>query len=192
MKELSMDFVTGLPEVHYQGRDVDAILVVVDRFTKHTVFLPVSKTIDAVELAELFHREVELNFGAPEGIVSDRGSIFTGNFWSSLCFQSRIKTRLSTGFHPQTDGQTERMNQVLEHYLRCFCTDSATNWPRLLREAQFASNAANNSTTGMSPQMALMGYEPEFRIRVEDDTSQTGVPDAVARVKMLEAKRQKL
>lgn len=118
--ELTMDFITGLPEAIFQLETVDAILVVVDRFTKYCLFFPVSKTINAAELAELFHNKVELKFGPPDGIVSDRGSVFTSKFWSKLCFLSHVKLRLSTAFHPQTDGQTERINQTLKYYLRYF------------------------------------------------------------------------
>ena len=118
--ELSMDFITGLPPTIQSGTLVDAILVVVDRFTKWSLFFAVPSTITSAELAELFHTEVELRFGPPDGIVSDRGAIFTSKFWSKLCYHGHVRLRLSTAFHPQTDGQTERMNQTLEHYLRCF------------------------------------------------------------------------
>lgn len=186
-----MDFITGLPPIYFNGKDVDAILVIVDRFTKYMMFFPVSVEITAAELAELFHQEVELRFGAPRGVVSDRGSLFTSSFWSEVCFQSKIKRRLSTAFHPQTDGQTERINQVLEHYLRCFVGESLSTWPRLLRTAQFAANASVNASTGMSAHMALMGYNLEFHI-VEDDSSERGVPDAAARVQRLHTKRKEL
>lgn len=119
-KEVSMDFITGLPSVWHKGENVDAILVIVDRFTKYALFLPTSTTITSVELAKLFHTEVELRYGAPEGVVSDRGSVFTSQFWTDLCYYSKIQRRLSTAYHPQTDGQTERANQTLESYLRSF------------------------------------------------------------------------
>jgi len=122
-----MDFVTGLPPSWWNGKEVDAILMVVDRYTKMSIFLPVSSEITATELAELLHKEVFLRYGFPRGIVSDRGSIFTSALWSALCFHMRIKRRLSTAFHPQTDGQTERANQTLEFYLRCFVGEEQTN-----------------------------------------------------------------
>src|SRR5690606_19278559 len=99
-----MDFITGLPLVDTKkGLEVNTILVVVDRYTKYLMFFPVLSTINALKVVELFHYKVELRFGAPKGIVSDRGSIFTSNFWSSLCFHSKIKQRLSTAFYLQTD-----------------------------------------------------------------------------------------
>lgn len=118
--ELSMDFITGPPPTIQNGIPVDAILVVVNRFTKWCLFFAVPSTITSVELAELFHTEVELRFGPPDDIVFDRGTNFTSKFWSKLCYHSHIHLSLSTAFHPPTDGQTERMYQTLEHYLRCF------------------------------------------------------------------------
>jgi hypothetical protein len=120
--ELSMDFIMGLPPANYGFGEVDAILVIIDRYTKRSFFWPVRSDITAPELAELFHKEIELNYGAPEGIVSDRGPLFTSEFWGELYYYSKVKRRLSTAFHPQTDGQIERVNQVLEHYLRCFAS----------------------------------------------------------------------
>ena len=192
MQELTMDFVTGLPSVVFEGREVDAILVIVDRFTKYTLMFPISTTMTASELAELFYNEVELQFGPPKGIVSDRGSLFASSFWSSLCFYSKIRRRLSTAFHPQTDGQTERVNQVLEQYLRCFVGDNPANWPRLLRTARFSCNIARNATIGMSPYQALYGYIPDFHLDIEDDAFEKGVPDAKLRIEKLDQVRQKL
>jgi transposase InsO family protein len=190
--DLSMDFITHLPQTIYKDQTVDSILVIVDRFSKYAVFLPVSSTIDAVQLAELFHQEIELRFGPPDSIVSDRGSIFTSKFWSKLCYQSHIKLRFSTAFHPQTDGQTERMNQVLENYLRCFIDTEQTNWPILLPTAQFATNNAINSTTGLTPFKALYGYDPNFQLRAEDGPSREEVPATIARLEKLQELREKL
>ena len=99
----------------------DLILIVVDRYTKMAVYIATTKRCTSAELANLLEERVITRFGAPEGIVSDRGSVFTSAFWSEFCYTAKIKRRLSTAFHPQTDGQTERQNQTLEHYLRCYC-----------------------------------------------------------------------
>ncbi|KAF5230292.1 hypothetical protein FAUST_9880 [Fusarium austroamericanum] len=191
MVELTMDFITGLPPIWLNDKYVDAILVIVDRFTKYSIFLPVSTEIDASGLATLFHQEVELLYGAPEGIVSDRGPVFTSGFWSALCYHSRIKRRLSTAFHPQTDGQTERMNQVLEHYLRCFIGENQANWPALLRTAQFACNNAVSNTTGISPFNALLGYEPDFHFRHEGMAPGGEVPEVTLRIEKIRMLRER-
>jgi hypothetical protein len=85
-KEILMDFITGLLVCCYRGGEVDAILVIVNRFTKINRFFPVFTEIYAAELAELFYREIQLRYGTLAGIVSDRGSLFTSEFWSELCF----------------------------------------------------------------------------------------------------------
>jgi transposase InsO family protein len=190
--DLAMDFITHLPQTIYKDTTVDAILVIVDRFSKYATFLSVPSTIDAVQLAELFHQEIELRFGPPNSIVSDRGSLFTSKFWSKLCYQSHVKLRFSTAFHPQTDGQTERMNQVLESYLRCFINTEQTNWPNLLATAQFATNNAVNSTTGLTPFKALYGYDPNFQLRAEDGTSGEEVPATTTRLEKLQELRERL
>ncbi|GFG20831.1 RNA-directed DNA polymerase (Reverse transcriptase) [Aspergillus udagawae] len=190
--ELSMDFITGLPTVLYGTNPVDSILVIVDRFSKWSLFFPVSTTITAAELAELFHREVELKFGPPNGIISDRGPVFTSKFWGKLCYITKIKQRLSTAFHAQTDGQTERMNQVLERYLRCFVNEEQNNWATLLREAEFAMNRATNASLSKSPFEILLGYNPDFHIRAEDGTTGGEIPAVTARVQKLSDLRERL
>ena len=162
-KEISMNFITGLPPSKLKGVVYDAILVVVDRFTKMVRYLPVTTKIDAAELAEVFHAEIVCRYGMPDGIVSDRGSIFTSDFWSAVCYHSKIKRRLSTAFHPQTDGQTERQNQVLEHYLRVFANDRQTNWAKLLPMAEFAYMNSWHTSIGTTPFFLMYEYHPEIR-----------------------------
>jgi len=195
--EISLDLITGLPPiVDRDGGEKNAILVVVDRYTKMNRFFAVNTTLTSYELADLLHQEIELrNSGAFEGIVSDRGSIFTSQFWSDLCYLTKVKRRLSTAFHPQTDGQTERSNQVLEHYLRCYTADNQANWPRLLKEAEFACNIQRNATTKMSPFEALQGFTPEFHDRIGDDSTggrNAPIPTALERVQKLKELRAKL
>ena len=108
-KDLSMDFVTGLPlSADWKGNSYDSILVIVDRLTKMVHYEPVKVTINAPRLAEVIIEVVVQHHGLPDSIISDRGAIFTSKFWSSLCYFLGIKRRLSTAFYFQTDGQTER------------------------------------------------------------------------------------
>ena len=123
-----MDFVTDLPPARGSDsaspddNDSDnantCILVIVDRFTKMTIYLPCRKDIDSPELARLFFENVICMHGVPEHIITDRGTQFTSRAWERVCSHLTINHRLSTAFHPQTDGQTERQNQVMEQYLR--------------------------------------------------------------------------
>ena len=117
-KDLTMDFVTSLPpSKDWRGVKYDSILVIVDRLTKMVHYEPVQKTLTAEGLAEVIINTVIRHHGLPDSIVTDRGSLFTSQFWSSLCYFMSIKRRLSTAFHPQTDGQTERQNSTMEAYL---------------------------------------------------------------------------
>ena len=188
-KEISMDFITGLPPSKYKGVVYDSILIVVDRFTKMVRYIPINMTIDAAELAEVFHSEIVCRYGMPSGIVSDRGSVFTSAFWSTVCFHSRVKRRLSTAFHPQTDGQTERQNQVLEHYLRVFANDEQSNWAQLLPIAEFAYMNSHHSSIGTTPFFLMYGYHPEIHWELGDESSGGEVPAASEKVKMLQMTR---
>jgi len=105
-----MDFITDLPKC--EGND--AILIVIDRLTKMAHFLPCTKEIDGRQFSELFMREIFRLHGLPKDIITARGSIFTSDLWKEMTKQLGIERRLSTAFHPQTDGQTERTNSTLE------------------------------------------------------------------------------
>ena len=113
-----MDFVTRLPvSTDWKGESYDFILVIVDWLTKMVYYEPVKVTIDAPGLAEVIFNVVVRYHDLPDSIVSDRGSLFTSKFWSSLCYFLGIKQRLSTAFYPQTDSQTEWQNSIMEAYL---------------------------------------------------------------------------
>ena len=167
-KDLSMDFVTGLPvSADWKGDSYDSILVIVDRLTKMVHYEPVKVTIDAPGLAEVIIDVVVRHHGLPDSIVTDRGSLSTSKFWSSLCYFLGIKRRLSTAFHPQTDGQTERQNSTMEAYLRAFVNFEQNDWARLLPMAEFAYNNAKNASTGHTPFELNCGYHP--RMSYEED-----------------------
>ena len=117
-KDLSIDFVTGLPILmDCKGDSYDSIFVIVDRLTKMVHYKPVKVIIDTPGLAEVIIDVVVQHHGLPDSIVTDRESLFTLKFWSSLCYFFGIKRKLSTAFYPQTNGQTERQNSTMEAYL---------------------------------------------------------------------------
>jgi len=115
--------------------------------------------------------------GIPDSLVSDRGSIFTSRFWKSLSKLMGLKQRLSTSFHPQTDGQTERMNQTVEQYLRIYCNYQQDNWFNLLPIAEFAYNNAFQPSINCSPFYANYGIHPSFHVDPRS-TTETTVPAA--------------
>lgn len=119
--DLTMNFVTEISwSRDWNGSMYDSILVVVNRLSKMVHYVPMAKTVSAENLAEIFVREVVRLHGLPESIVTDRGFVFTLKFYSSLCYALKVKQKLSTAFHPQTDSQTERQNSSMEQYLRAF------------------------------------------------------------------------
>lgn len=155
-REISMDFVEGLPE----SRGCQDILVVVDRLTKGTILIPCKKK-ETDYVVQKFLRFVVAYHGLPRAIVSDRGSQFVGALWTRLCQLLRINRRLSTAYHPQTDGQTERMNAVVESYLRNFCNFAQDDWACILPMAQLAMSNQTAASTGLSPFFLDHGFHLE-------------------------------
>ncbi len=119
-QEVSLDFITQLPTSHIGTTEYNAILVVVDHYTKMAKFIPTTTNIAAPEFTALFYENIELKYGSPRGIVSDQDTRITSKFWAEVCTYSLIKRRLSTAFYPQTDSQTEILNRILENYLRAY------------------------------------------------------------------------
>jgi len=152
--EIGMDFITGLPK---SQRGNDSIWVIVDRLTKSAHFLPVKTTDRTDKLAELYLSRIVCLHGVPTRIVSDRGSQFTSHFWKSLNEAMETKLSFSTAYHPQTDGQTERVNQILEDLLRACVLDYGAKWEKCLPYAEFSYNNSYQSSLQMSPFEALYG-----------------------------------
>jgi hypothetical protein len=125
-------------------------------------FIPCHTTIDAVGLAKLFLREVVHLHGLPRTIVSDRGPQFASTFWGQICSRLGIDRRMSTAFHPQTDGQTERMNAGMEQYLRIFINHQQDDWVQWLPLAEFAANNGVSESTKCTPFFAVQGVDPQM------------------------------
>ncbi|KAJ0538417.1 putative nucleotidyltransferase, Ribonuclease H [Helianthus annuus] len=151
---ISMDFVTKLPRTR---KGNDAIWVIVDRLTKSAHFLPIKETFSMERLAKLYVDEIVSLHGVPLSIVSDRDSRFTSRFWTS--FQESMGTRLnlSTAYHPQTDGQSERTIQTLEDMLRACVIDFGGNWDNHLPLIEFSYNNSYHSSIEAAPFEALYG-----------------------------------
>ena len=153
-QSVTMDFITKLPlskdpitEIEY-----DSIWVVVDRYLKWTYCLPFKENYTAKDLGFLWRDRIVRIRGNPEEIISDRDKLFTSAYWKTLmeCFGTKLK--FSTAYHPQTDGQTERMNQILETFLRHYVNTNINNWVELLPEAEIALSKRESATTKQTPQ----------------------------------------
>ncbi|MBW0464692.1 hypothetical protein O181_004407 [Austropuccinia psidii MF-1] len=143
---LSMNFITQFP----LSNDFDSILVVVDRFSKMEIFIPTYGTINALDLAQIFINHVFSKHCLPAIIISDRGSLFVSSFWTQLCQQLKISRDLAAAFHPGTDGQKERVNQILEQYLCMYVSYHQDGWHTWLPLAEFAYNNSEHSSTKSS------------------------------------------
>ena len=152
---LTVDFITKLPVV----AEKDAILVVCNRLSKMTHFVATTEGTSAERLARLFRDNVWKLHGLLESVESDRGPQFVAELMRELNWMLGIKTKLSTAFHPQTDRQTERMNQKLEQYLWLFVEHRQKDWLKWLASAEFAINNKTHTATKMSPFMANYGKE---------------------------------
>ncbi|CAN6684103.1 unnamed protein product [Malus baccata var. baccata] len=137
-----------------------SIFVVVDRFTKYATFIPAPVECTTEVAARLFLKHVVKYWGVPRSIVSDRDARFTGRFWKELFKLLGSKLDFSTAFHPQTDGQTERVNALLETYLRHYVSANQRDWAKLLDAAQFSYNLQRSESTGKSPFELATGQQP--------------------------------
>ena len=154
---VTMDLITQLPKT---ARDHDAVFTVVDKLSKHTYFIPTTTNVNAVGLAQLFFDNIFRHHGLPRSIVSDRDPRFTSKFWDSLFTLLDTKLSMSTAFHPQTDGQSERANRTLEDMLRAYCHDRQDTWDTRLSAAEFAYNNSVNESTGYTPFFLDYGRHP--------------------------------
>lgn len=172
---ISMDFIVKLPlsQVPILKTEFDSIWVVVDRLIKFAYFIPCNESMSSEELAFLFLGHIFATHGLPLEIISDRGSLFVSKFISTLCKHTNIRQAISTAFHPQTDGQTEQINEFLEQYLRIFINYEQSNWVPLLPLAQFAYNNSTQTSTKLSPYFANFGFHPHLEISLSTNLAST-------------------
>ncbi|KAI2645724.1 Transposon Tf2-9 polyprotein [Labeo rohita] len=166
---ISIDFVTGLPE----SLGKNTILTIVDRFSKAVHLVALTGLPSAKTTVELILEHVVRLHGFPKDIVSDRGPQFTAKF----C--------LSSGFHPQTNGQTERANQQLERFLRCFAGEHQHSWARYLVWAELSNNIHTSSATNLSPFEVCYGYQPPVFEHQEPEVEVPSAQELVRRCRRL-------
>lgn len=153
---ISMDFIEGLPKS--QGKDV--ILVVVDRLTKYAHFIAMSHRFETQDVIQVFMENVYRLHGMPTAIVSDRDRIFTSELFQNVFKSMGTTLRFSTAYHPQSDGQTERVNQCVENYLRCMVFQEPKEWYKWLPTAEWWYNTSYHTSLQITPYEAMYGVHP--------------------------------
>ena len=155
-QDIAMDFVIALPPSH----GCTVIMVVMDRLSKFAYFIPLPSAFTAKMAAEAFVQHVVKIHGIPQSIVSDRDKVFTSLFWQQLFQQQGTTLKMSSSYHPQTDGQTEVLNRCLEMYLRCYTQQNPKDWYKLLPWAAYWYNTAFHLAIGMTPFKAVFRRDP--------------------------------
>jgi hypothetical protein len=154
---IGIDQIVALPE---SKEGFDAILTCTDHLSKFVILIPCKESDSAQTLVGRLFREVFDIYGLPLTIVSDRDPKYTSRFWKALFKTLGTKLNVSTAYHPQSDGQSERTNQTVEVMLRCLCTDYGTDWADKLSRVQFSINSSISESTQFSPAHLLFGYQP--------------------------------
>ena len=176
------DFITKLP----LAQGYNSILVVVDQVTKMVHFIPTTEKTSAEELARLFRDNMWKLHSLPESIISDRGPQFVVGLIRELNEMLGIKSKLSTAFYSQTDGQTERVNQELEQYLRMFMDHRQEQWPEWLGTAEFVYNNKAHSSTRTSPFKANYGQDPRMGFEGRKKGKYAGAEKFVEKMKEIQ------
>jgi len=181
-----MNFITNLPNV----KGYNQCWVIVDRFTNIAHFIPL-KNRKAKQLALIFVREVWTLHGLPKRIVPDRDTVFMSSFWSEVMRLLEVELDKSSTYHPQTAGQTELVNQILEHYLLTYCMWDQDDWVDLLPFAEFCYNNNVHTATKQTLFFAAYHQHPEnnFKNR-RDNRTESNNPEAVKTVEDLDAMRE--
>ena len=170
-QSIGMDFMGPLP----LSNNYDYLLVVIDRLTSMVHLIPTTVKVTATEVAKIFMQEVVRLHGMPESIVSDRDSKFTSKFWRELHRALGIKLLMSTAFHPQTDGATERANRSIGQILRSVVSNDQSNWAERCPMVEFAINSSVSSTTGYTPFELNYGVTPVMGITGKEHSPYKGI-----------------
>uniref|UniRef100_A0A3Q3A6S0 Gypsy retrotransposon integrase-like protein 1 n=1 Tax=Kryptolebias marmoratus TaxID=37003 RepID=A0A3Q3A6S0_KRYMA len=181
---IAIDFVTGLPT----SKGMNTIFTIIDRFSKACHLIPLRRLPSAFQTAQLLVKHVFRLHGIPQDILSDRGPQFSARVWKHFCSALEAKVSLTSGYHPQSNGQVERMNQELEATLRCLTSSNPTDWSTYLPWVEYAHNAHISAATGLSPFEVSLGYQPPLFPVDEKDIAVTSVQHHIRRCKAIWSK----
>jgi len=180
--QIAMDLITGLPK----SKGYDSILTIVDHgCTRGAIFLPCTTNITGPQIAQLYYQHVYPWFGLPRKLITDRDPRFTSHFGKALAKELGITWNLTTAYHPQTDGLSERKNQWVEQYLRLIAVHQE-DWAAALPLATLVHNNARNATTGYAPNELISGIEP---MTIPEQVTATQNPTATQRIDQLRKQR---
>ena len=182
-EDVAVDLIVKLPT----SQGYDSILTITDQgCSKAAILIPCHEATDAGGMAQLYGKHVFPHYGIPRSIISDRDTRFASTFTRELCRCTGVRQNISTAYHPQTDGQSERTNQWLEQYLRIFVNHRQDDWARWLPIAQYVHNAWPSSTTKVPPFELIMGYTP----RAHQIKNTPKLPTLQARIEHVRQVRQ--
>ena len=187
-----MNFIIDL--LFSKRRDVvyDSILMIMNRCIKMIKYIFVTIKIDVVTLAKIFYEKILMRFDTTTNIVNVKSFVFISAFWSSICYHARIKRRLSTAFHPQTNDLIERQNQILETYLRIFVDAKQTKWANMLSMIEFVYNNVTHFFTNVSSYYLMYDYHSKIHYVIENDLIEKKILSAKDKIKHLHDVRKTL
>jgi transposase InsO family protein len=178
-QHISVDF----KEMPADKQGMNMVCVFVDRLGKRPISVPCRKSVDARVMAQLYMIHVHKYYGPATTIVSDRGPQFISAFWDEFCRLLGTKLKLSTPYHPQTDGQTENANQWIDQRLRPFVNTFQDNWSTLIHAVDYTAATLPHDSTGMSPFMVELGYQPRTDIDWERPADKIPVSDHIRKAR---------
>ena len=170
---VTLDIIPALPTTKH-GNDV--IIVFTEKLTKPIKCVPDKTTIDGPGCAKIFFEHVFRHHGLPKVIISDRDPRFTSTFWKTLFSLTGTRLNMSTSNHPQTDGQTERVNKVVEEMLRAYVTPHHDDWDEYLGAVEFAFNDSEHASTGYTPFFLNAGQHPVTPLSFTSETHHATTP----------------